>query len=171
MNDRFDNRRYFNADTFGVHSTAGAIPIKNEKGEVSMQKVKVQRYISGKRPDYANKHWNQDNSDDNISEDEDFISHRQRKEIKQISSHYTGTNEQSLIYDADQNEIEERLEIRDGPEDNLSSNQSFVKEIPATDKETRGFNGISGQKPDVNDPRLKRLMAVKQEAQTQPLCV
>lgn len=29
------------------------MPIRNDKGELSMEKVKVKRYVSGKRPDYA----------------------------------------------------------------------------------------------------------------------
>lgn len=40
-------------------------------GEISMQKVKVQRYISGKRPEYAPKE-----ASDESSNDEDYFDNR-----------------------------------------------------------------------------------------------
>eukprot|EP00092_Neocalanus_flemingeri_P007434 GFUD01008028.1.p1 GENE.GFUD01008028.1~~GFUD01008028.1.p1 ORF type:complete len:495 (+),score=242.56 GFUD01008028.1:91-1575(+) len=69
MMDNFDNRPQVYGEV-GIQSTAGAIPVKNDKGEISMQKVKVQRYISGKRPDYASRM----SSSEEESEGEDFIS-------------------------------------------------------------------------------------------------
>ncbi|CRK96983.1 CLUMA_CG010341, isoform A [Clunio marinus] len=62
-----------------TQSTAGAIPVRNEKGEVSMQKVKVQRYISGKRPEYALK----DTSDES-SNDEDYFENRKSIVINKV---------------------------------------------------------------------------------------
>ncbi|XP_075227109.1 microfibril-associated protein 1 [Lycorma delicatula] len=59
--------------TFGIQSTAGAVPVKNDKGEVSMQKVKVHRYVSGKRPEYA-----QQSSSEDESDEEDFLEKRQQ---------------------------------------------------------------------------------------------
>lgn len=53
---------------YAIQSTAGAVPVRNEKGELSMQKVKVHRYVSGKRPDYA-----KDARSDSESDDDDFL--------------------------------------------------------------------------------------------------
>lgn len=33
--------------------TAGAVAVRNAKGELVVQKVKVKRYVQGKRPEYA----------------------------------------------------------------------------------------------------------------------
>lgn len=85
-----------------IQSTAGAVPVRNDKGkkitnfsskikkpilyrlckllipklfagEVSMQKVKVHRYVSGKRPDYAPM-----SSSEEESEEDDFIEQKRR---------------------------------------------------------------------------------------------
>ncbi|XP_068142093.1 microfibrillar-associated protein 1 [Drosophila tropicalis] len=66
----------------GIQSTAGAVPVRNEKGEISMQKVKVQRYISGKRPEYARGDSSSDESDE-----DDFIDNRKRME-RHKAEHY-----------------------------------------------------------------------------------
>jgi len=78
MMDNFDNRPQVYGEV-GIQSTAGAIPIKNDKGEISMQKVKVQRYISGKRPDYAQRM----STSEEESEGEDFISKAQGDRIRE----------------------------------------------------------------------------------------
>lgn len=46
-----------------ILSTAGAISLRDEKGQLYTEKVKVQRYVTGKRPDYAP-------ADDSDSEEE-----------------------------------------------------------------------------------------------------
>lgn len=50
-----------------ISSTAGAIPVLNDKGELSMQKVKVHRYVSGRRPKYAPKESSDEDSGDEFN--------------------------------------------------------------------------------------------------------
>lgn len=50
-----------------ISSTAGAIPVLNDKGELSMQKVKVHRYVSGRRPKYAPKESSDEESGDEFN--------------------------------------------------------------------------------------------------------
>ena len=145
MDDRFDNRRYHTQDTFRVTSTAGAVQIKNEKGEVSLQKVKVERYISGKRPAYAKKEFELDVSE-NESEDNDFISYRDGPDIKHEHS-------------GRQIDIPENIEL---DEENLKNSNA------ASDNENDIENNISNNNnpntfQELDDPRLKRLYAVKEE--------
>ncbi|KAF5394097.1 hypothetical protein PHET_12245 [Paragonimus heterotremus] len=60
-----------------VHSTAGAVPVKNEKGQMYMVKVKVQRYVAGKKPDFASS---------SSSDSETEQASQSAKEIKAFSS-------------------------------------------------------------------------------------
>ena len=95
--DRYDNHRYHNADTFLVQSTAGAVPVRNKKGELSMQKVKVQRYVTGKRPEYAGR--GSSDEDDEESEEEDFVQRRRNK--REWSPDVAGT---SQVYGGEKDE-------------------------------------------------------------------
>lgn len=68
------------ATTSGLGGTGGAVPIRNEKGEITMQKVKVHRYVAGKRPKYAP---SSDNEEERSEEEIDD----QEEETKQVTSH------------------------------------------------------------------------------------
>ncbi|ETN76704.1 Micro-fibrillar-associated protein 1 [Necator americanus] len=65
--------------------TLGAVPVKNEKGQVVMQKVKVQRYIAGKMPNYAREGGS--DSDEEAREDKKRRESRFDKEEKPKDKH------------------------------------------------------------------------------------
>ncbi|XP_033222095.1 microfibrillar-associated protein 1-like [Belonocnema kinseyi] len=74
MMDYFVTNNSLAPAPMGIQSTAGAVPVKNDKGELSMKKVKVHRYVSGKRPDYAPAA-----SSEEESEEDDFLEKRVHK--------------------------------------------------------------------------------------------
>ncbi|CAF0723707.1 unnamed protein product [Brachionus calyciflorus] len=58
--------------------TAGAVPVRNEKGEITMQKVKVSRYVAGERPKFAPE---SDESARSESEDEQIEKEQKPRQI------------------------------------------------------------------------------------------
>nr|CAG4648740.1 EOG090X08WT [Polyphemus pediculus] len=97
-----------------ILSTAGAVPVRNEKGEISMQKVKVSRYVSGKRPDFA-VHSSSDDSD------EEFIRTKRIKNVEEedLSPRNTWEHSPELPASAHDDRRLKRLQNRDVNEDRL----------------------------------------------------
>ena len=148
--DRFDNARYYNEDTFSVQATAGAVPVRNKKGEVSMQKVKVSRYISGKRPEYAGQggaggdRRGGDSSEDSSSEEEDFTQYRATSAADAGRRHVS----QAQVLDEGPSSPS-----HDGPSTSSGSRWDQRTKKPKDEEEDAA--------PDMSDPRIRRLMMAK----------
>jgi len=108
-----------------IQFTAGAVQVINRKGEVSMQKVHVKRYIAGKRPEYA--------GEDSSSEDEDGF-HRTRDEDTHHGREVARGEDRRLQrleqMDDEQVDVEERLRRRRQREPEVIEESEEEEEIP-----------------------------------------
>ncbi|GIY81350.1 microfibrillar-associated protein 1 [Caerostris darwini] len=108
-----------------IQSTAGAVPVLNEKGEVSMQKVKVFRYVSGRRPKYAPEESSEGESDDEFP--------FEKKPISAAPEFPTIDDEEALKQDPRLRRLLQREQKTDDEEDRIERHRHIHEPIPIED--------------------------------------
>uniref|UniRef100_F1L575 Microfibrillar-associated protein 1 n=1 Tax=Ascaris suum TaxID=6253 RepID=F1L575_ASCSU len=77
--------------------TAGAIAVRNEKGEVTMQKVKVVRYMAGKIPAYVQGEYDSSGAEEDEDEGRPADDKRAREAARERSSRGRRVEEPALL--------------------------------------------------------------------------
>ncbi|KAL1131762.1 hypothetical protein AAG570_011375 [Ranatra chinensis] len=144
--------------SFDILSTAGAVPVKNEKGELSMQKVKVHRYVSGKRPEYAPM-----SSSEEESEEEDFIESRKHQRGGQPSPEPRKTEE------SDNESLPDDPRLRRLKSRHQTSPETTYEEVEGDEPKARHrhihepeiLEGDGSARGDDDDKEIRRMRGVE----------
>lgn len=126
---------------------SAAVPFVNQKGERSMKKVKVERYVAGKEPSYAKK-----NDDD----DEEYYTTDDDEQLSASSSDRSGKDED---YSSDE---EERKHKPSSSKDYMTDNKiDFDSNVEVKKSESPPGSPHIKSEPeddsDDDDPRLRNL--------------
>ena len=162
--DNFDNRPQVYGE-IGIQSTAGAIPVKNDKGEISMQKVKVQRYISGKKPEYAVNYGSDEDSDG-----QDFVRPRPPKRerdreilYKKESSDSSSDSEDSASPRGGAEERTEDMDTDDPRIRRLLEARLREKEDQESDEDEEARRERLRRRRRVQEPQIVEEMKIEEE--------
>lgn len=133
-----------------------------------MQKVKVQRYISGKRPDYA-----QYESSEEESEEDDFIDRKQQRTFER--NHELALNHQAVEYDEDEVKEDSRLrrlelarrEVSGSTADDRLERRRHIHEPELVESEAEEDSDSDGDAQRVADEQLRsRRIALGSDSET-----
>ncbi|OQR71004.1 microfibrillar-associated protein 1-like [Tropilaelaps mercedesae] len=133
-----------------IQSTAGAVPVVNDKGEVYMKKVKVQRYVSGRRPRYA-----PDGSEESQSSDDDFIVERQKPSHRSGEASRARTHRGAGSDDSSSDDNNDRKKDGDG------GNEKDVKY--SGDESGDGYAKGRGDRSDDEDEEMDSRRSVSDD--------
>ncbi|KAI2799432.1 hypothetical protein RDWZM_004478 [Blomia tropicalis] len=125
----------------------GAVPIRNEKGEITMQKVKVQRYISGRKPKYAE----ESEYIDGLESSDDEMDLRNQRQLPSYSNQRASRGAIGFSLSKPSNDNEDNYD--DDDDDNSEDNDDDARIRSKKEKQI-----IVDEEKLKQDPRMQRLM-------------
>lgn len=156
--------------TTSLIGTGGAIPVRNEKGELTMQKVKVSRYVAGKRPKYAPSSDNEQSNDESEQSEEEVhvstsSSHNQIvREIKEVDDKRLKRlmeSEKSDLSETAQERIRRHRHVAEPAI--IQEEEEQDEEIQSAEVEVKIKEESDEEEIDENE-RIRRRMELKKKA-------